>query len=215
MASAKWFYQVMGEETGPVTSAELKRLATSGTVARDTLIRQGVSGRWTSAEKVTGLFNGDAPDSHLDSESDTEPTDDPPSPPKAAVTSALSVEERTLPPVLPPHSLKPSKLFFAGSVLNAVAGVCLLIAAVLLVVSTSSSRSRNSPLTRYHAAIAGKEKEETMRERLNVVLRNAKDKGDDELARQWENRVEKSWERTRAINSYLARADLSELLERD
>jgi hypothetical protein len=54
--ATKWYYQVMGEEIGPLTSDQLKRLAQIGKVARDTLVRKGVAGDWIFAEHVRGLF---------------------------------------------------------------------------------------------------------------------------------------------------------------
>ena len=36
--AAQWYYQIMGQQFGPVSAAELRALASAGTVARDTLI---------------------------------------------------------------------------------------------------------------------------------------------------------------------------------
>ena len=54
--AAEWFYQVMGQELGPVGSAELRRLADTGIVEPDMLVRKGVAGRWVWAREVQGLF---------------------------------------------------------------------------------------------------------------------------------------------------------------
>jgi len=54
--AAEWFYQIMGEQFGPIEPAELRRLAVGGTVSRDTLIRKGADGRWMLAEDVLGVF---------------------------------------------------------------------------------------------------------------------------------------------------------------
>jgi hypothetical protein len=37
--ASEWFYQVMGEQVGPVSSTELRNLAQQGTVLRDTLVK--------------------------------------------------------------------------------------------------------------------------------------------------------------------------------
>jgi hypothetical protein len=58
-----WFIQVMGEEQGPLTAAQLKKLASNGTITADTLVRRGPTADWVLAERVQGLFisAGDAP----------------------------------------------------------------------------------------------------------------------------------------------------------
>lgn len=53
---SRWYYQVMGEEIGPVTSLQLKTLAADTVVLPDTLVRIGNSGEWTMADRVKGLF---------------------------------------------------------------------------------------------------------------------------------------------------------------
>ena len=53
--AAEWFYLVLDEEFGPVSSAELKALAADGDVASDTLVRKGPEGKWVLAGKVRGL----------------------------------------------------------------------------------------------------------------------------------------------------------------
>ena len=54
--ASEWYYQIMGQQFGPVSAAELRALASAGTVARDTLICKRGEGRWVRAEKVQGLF---------------------------------------------------------------------------------------------------------------------------------------------------------------
>ena len=53
--ASQWFYQVMGDEVGPVSAADLRNLAQNGTVARDTLVRKAPDGAWVLAERVQGL----------------------------------------------------------------------------------------------------------------------------------------------------------------
>ena len=50
--ASEWFYQVMGSQVGPVSSAELLALAQRGTITYDTLVRKGTNGDWVSAERV-------------------------------------------------------------------------------------------------------------------------------------------------------------------
>ena len=54
--ASQWFYNVMGEQAGPISSHELKLLAERGTIARDTLVRKGFDGTWVPAQRMQGLF---------------------------------------------------------------------------------------------------------------------------------------------------------------
>lgn len=58
---ARWYFQVMGEEHGPVSSAQLKALARSGRISQDTFVKKGPDGNWVSAASVQGLFDPDVP----------------------------------------------------------------------------------------------------------------------------------------------------------
>lgn len=57
---ADWFYQVMGTEIGPISSAELRQKAADGTIDETTLIRQGTNGEWISAHKTNLPFRPQA-----------------------------------------------------------------------------------------------------------------------------------------------------------
>ncbi|MHB8899144.1 MAG: trypsin-like peptidase domain-containing protein [Thermoguttaceae bacterium] len=59
--AADLFYQTAGQQSGPVDSRELRRLAEAGIVRPDTLVRQGTSNPWVRAERVQGLFQGSTP----------------------------------------------------------------------------------------------------------------------------------------------------------
>lgn len=54
--ASEWFYQVMGNPVGPVSSAELRNLAQHGAISRDTLVRKAPGSAWVLAERVQGLF---------------------------------------------------------------------------------------------------------------------------------------------------------------
>jgi hypothetical protein len=56
VVASRWFYEVMGKQIGPVSSADLLALAQRGTVTYDTPIRKGPDGNWVSAKRVQGLF---------------------------------------------------------------------------------------------------------------------------------------------------------------
>jgi predicted Zn finger-like uncharacterized protein len=52
-----WYYQVIGQEIGPVAFLDLQRLARDGRISPDTLVRRASSARWLLAERVTGVFD--------------------------------------------------------------------------------------------------------------------------------------------------------------
>jgi hypothetical protein len=54
--ASQWFYQVMGEQIGPISSAELRNLAQRGTVSCDTLVKNAPDGIWIPAISINGLF---------------------------------------------------------------------------------------------------------------------------------------------------------------
>jgi S1-C subfamily serine protease len=59
---AQWFYQnAEGQRSGPVDLAELRRLAETGIVKSNTLVREGASGDWVLAEHVRGLLQNITP----------------------------------------------------------------------------------------------------------------------------------------------------------
>ncbi len=59
---AQWFYQTAeGLQSGPIDAKELCRLANSGIVRPNTLIRQSESANWVLAERVRGLFQPPMP----------------------------------------------------------------------------------------------------------------------------------------------------------
>ena len=55
--ASEWFYQVMGNQVGPVSSVELRNLAQRGAISRDTLVRKAPGSAWVLAERVQGLFS--------------------------------------------------------------------------------------------------------------------------------------------------------------
>jgi hypothetical protein len=59
--ASEWFYQVMGNQIGPVSSAELRNLAQQGAISRDTLVRKAPGSAWVLAERVQGLFSPSRP----------------------------------------------------------------------------------------------------------------------------------------------------------
>lgn len=51
-----WYYQMMGAEIGPLTSAELKEKVQIGQIQPDTLVRSGHDGKWIPADRWKGLL---------------------------------------------------------------------------------------------------------------------------------------------------------------
>ncbi len=54
--SKAWYYEVMGSELGPISSADLIDKAKRGQIQPDTRVRSGPEGKWQFAERVKGLF---------------------------------------------------------------------------------------------------------------------------------------------------------------
>ena len=54
--ASQWFYQVKGNEVGPLSSAELRNLAQRGVVLTNTLVKNAPDAAWVPAERVRGLF---------------------------------------------------------------------------------------------------------------------------------------------------------------
>ncbi len=60
--ATQWFYQTAErQQSGPIDSKELRRLAETGIVRPDSLVRQGESAHWVRAERVRGLFQPSTP----------------------------------------------------------------------------------------------------------------------------------------------------------
>jgi len=54
--ASQWFYQLMGEQIGPVSSTELRNLAQRGMISTETQIANAPNGPWVPAARVKGLF---------------------------------------------------------------------------------------------------------------------------------------------------------------
>ena len=87
----QWYYRVMGQEAGPVSSSELQELAASGFLTSDVDVRKGAEGDWIPAGQVKGLFEG--PSRMLLAEEVDGPVARAPSGPRPAQTS-----DRRVPP---------------------------------------------------------------------------------------------------------------------
>lgn len=56
--SSEWYYQLFGEEFGPVTLEDLEDLVASETLAPTDLVRQGTSGGWKAVSSITRASSG-------------------------------------------------------------------------------------------------------------------------------------------------------------
>ena len=72
----------MGEQVGPVSSAEMRRQAQAGVITPDTFVRQATDENWHVAQSISGLFK------------------------PRAVVDATAVAERPLPAAQPPRLAK-------------------------------------------------------------------------------------------------------------
>jgi len=53
---ADWYHQWKGEILGPMAFEELQQKADKGEIEEETLVREGMQGRWVAASQVEGLF---------------------------------------------------------------------------------------------------------------------------------------------------------------
>ena len=91
----EWYVQQGGKQYGPLTAANLKKLAAEGKITPATTVRLGSEGTWVAAARVQGLFAAKATTPPIATNPPAEPTSTPQQPPKAAMPPAA-------PPVAPP-----------------------------------------------------------------------------------------------------------------
>jgi hypothetical protein len=58
MGKREWYYQLMGEVVGPLSSEELRQHAADGQLSRDTLVRKGEDGPWVLPDKLWNVMDG-------------------------------------------------------------------------------------------------------------------------------------------------------------
>lgn len=56
--SGNWYCIAFGIELGPMSQADLARLASRGELSPDSQVREGAAGAWVAARTVAGLFPG-------------------------------------------------------------------------------------------------------------------------------------------------------------
>jgi len=57
LMAAIWYYKLIGETNGPFTANQLREKASAGEITPDAWVRKGQDGKWTNADRVSGLFN--------------------------------------------------------------------------------------------------------------------------------------------------------------
>lgn len=57
---AQWYCRLMGDELGPLTSAQLLEMARGHKLTPEDYVRKGADGHWVGAYRVKGLFDEDA-----------------------------------------------------------------------------------------------------------------------------------------------------------
>ena len=53
----EWYCEIMGQELGPMTFADLRSMASAGQVTREDKVRRGVDGFWMAASLCEGLLD--------------------------------------------------------------------------------------------------------------------------------------------------------------
>ena len=96
--SCQWFYIENGKETGPLSSADMRRLADAKLIRESTLVRAGVDGKWRPANAVVGLLRNAPSAQQLDPMPPTPPplpsVASPPAPPVVSVPAAEWIVEK-------------------------------------------------------------------------------------------------------------------------
>lgn len=85
---SEWYCHIAGREIGPLTSHQLKEMATRGQIVPNDGVRQGTSGKWVSASHVRGLF----PEGQT---SKTPPVPPPPPPPADSIVTGVADDDAT------------------------------------------------------------------------------------------------------------------------
>ena len=94
----EWFIQHGGKQYGPLTSAQLKKLAGERKITPSTQVRLGPSGSWVPATRVQGLFAA---------QTATPPPAPPPDPLAAPPVAASAPPPQARPPQTSPLMAKP------------------------------------------------------------------------------------------------------------
>ena len=55
--AAEWYYKELGQDFGPISTAQLQLYARTGEIGPDTFVRNGSNGKWVAACRVKGLFD--------------------------------------------------------------------------------------------------------------------------------------------------------------
>ena len=93
----QWYYQIMGQDMGPIEAHDLREMVNSGDITRTTLVRKGEDGEWILAERIAGLF----PDIRPVLPPRPEPPPPPPRPPEASAPPGPPEADIPLGPAAP------------------------------------------------------------------------------------------------------------------
>ncbi|MBI2479818.1 MAG: DUF4339 domain-containing protein, partial [Planctomycetia bacterium] len=122
-----WYYEIMGDEVGPVSAAELKKLAAGNVIDRDTIVRPANGTTRAPAYRLKGLF----PDDNIA----TEPVVPP-------VPVAPTVQ-----PTRPLTQLKASRRKFDALTLTLAGGLCFFaLTTIVLLFLLITGPSDTKPL---------------------------------------------------------------------
>ena len=72
MDPINWYYKINGEEHGPVTSDDLRKMAVAGTLNPNDLVRKEEMNEWVPANRLKGLEFANADYAPYDEDYDPE-----------------------------------------------------------------------------------------------------------------------------------------------
>jgi S1-C subfamily serine protease len=125
-----WYYDENGEETGPLTSAEMRRLADAKLIRESTLVRAGRDGKWIPAAAVVGLLKDAKSVQPLNP---LPPVRSPVPPPLPHEPSRAVMPEILKPPTLPQSALESASVRTPVHPLTWIAIGCAAMAVLVLI----------------------------------------------------------------------------------
>ena len=131
----QWYVQHGGKQYGPMTSANLKKLAVDGKISPTTSVRSGAEGAWVPASRVQGLFaSSPAPPAAKPTAAGPDlarvaapPIAPPPAPPMARALSLDPLARAAVAP-LPKAVVAPPASSMSAKILGAVALILGILA---------------------------------------------------------------------------------------
>jgi hypothetical protein len=159
---AAWFYQLMGEEVGPVSLSQIRQAAVDRRIQPDSLVRREGSPVWISADRIRGLFDtqgmvitvnlDELADAHANSIARSKSPETGENNTQSAINIAVSRPEKIASPLptttntskaIPQHSQRGLEEIYRGKVF-AIGLVASALLVVVFITTSMNMKSRHS-----------------------------------------------------------------------